>query len=135
MVYWRCGDWLAAGPSAAGHAGGWRWKNMPRLGDYLARDDRGFAPAIDVEPPDPARLVREKIMLGLRLREGLDEAGLLCDADTALAGSAENLLRDLARFAGEGLLSRDSGRVCLTDAGVALCDSVAGELMACVLGQ
>lgn len=134
MVYWRCGDWLAAGPSAAGHVGGWRWKNMPRLGDYLACDDRGFAPAIELEPPDPARLVREKIMLGLRLREGLDESALLRDAEAALADSAENLRRDMVRFASEGLLTCDSGRVRLTDAGVLLCDAVASELMACVLG-
>src|SRR5690606_6872583 len=35
LAYWRQHEWLAAGPSASGHCNGWRWKNIPRLTDWM----------------------------------------------------------------------------------------------------
>jgi oxygen-independent coproporphyrinogen-3 oxidase len=137
LAYWRQEQWLAAGPSASGHvlagadhaAGGWRWKNAPRLGDYLAIDDGGFAPVIDVEPPDPARALRERIMMGLRISEGLDAASILVhaaavrpDLPRALEGAAHRL-RD------EGYLHDDPHRWRLTDRGFPLADWAAERLM------
>ncbi|MFI4898367.1 MAG: radical SAM family heme chaperone HemW, partial [Phycisphaerales bacterium JB059] len=71
LAYWRQRDWLAAGPSASGHIAGRRWKNAARLDDYLRTDDEGFAPIMEHEPPDGRRAVSERIMTGIRLREGL----------------------------------------------------------------
>ena len=75
LAYWRQESWLATGPSACGHVrcadprnGGVRWKNVPRLTDWMEGVTRsgGYAPAVDVEAPDPARARRERIMMGLR---------------------------------------------------------------------
>jgi len=55
LVYWRGGEWLAAGPSASGHVGGWRWKNVPHLGDWMEGVERGERVAVDVEEPDGRR--------------------------------------------------------------------------------
>ncbi|MDX2017518.1 MAG: radical SAM family heme chaperone HemW, partial [Planctomycetota bacterium] len=71
LAYWRQEFWLACGPSASGHIAGHRWKNVPRLDDYLSMDDAGFTAARDHEPPDPRRALSERLMTGLRLREGL----------------------------------------------------------------
>src|SRR5262249_54522169 len=76
LAYRRQEQWLAAGPSASGHvyagkdpgAGGYRWKNVPRLGDYL--ESEGFSPIVELETPDAARALRERIMMGLRIAEG-----------------------------------------------------------------
>lgn len=136
LAYWRQEQWLAAGPSASGHAwagptlraGSWRWKNTPRLGDYLAAPADQRPPITDVEPPDPARLIRERIMMGLRITEGLDAAALLADAEAASPGAAERLRRAAHQFSERGLL-RASDRWQLTDDGFLVCDHVAAELM------
>ncbi|MEX2219786.1 MAG: radical SAM family heme chaperone HemW [Phycisphaerales bacterium] len=80
LAYWRQEQWLAAGPAASAHVGGHRWKNIPRLDDYLGLDDGGFAPITDHEPPDARRALAERIMTGLRLAEGLDSAAILAAA-------------------------------------------------------
>lgn len=76
LAYWRQEQWQPVGPSASAHVGGHRWKNIPRLDDYLEFNDRGFSAMIDHEPPDAKRALAERIMTGLRLREGLDEAAV-----------------------------------------------------------
>lgn len=139
LAYWRQEQWLAAGPSASGHAwagpttrtGSWRWKNVARLGDYLAAPADQRPPITDVEPPDPARLIRERIMMGLRIAEGIDAAALLADADVTAPGAAERLRRAAHQFSERGLL-RTADRWQLTDDGFLVCDHVAAGLMACV---
>lgn len=69
MLYWRNQDWLAFGPSASGHAQGVRWKNVPRLGDWLTSGP--WSPVVDVEQVDADARVGERLMMGLRLREGV----------------------------------------------------------------
>lgn len=141
LAYWRLEQWLAAGPSASGHvlagnepgAGSWRWKNVPRLGDYLASS--GLSPVVDVERPEPARLVREMIMMGLRLREGLEEARVLALAEASAPGSAARLTRTRDRLRSRGLFVDDPARWRLTDDGMLLCDGVAAELMGVVRSQ
>lgn len=138
IAYWVQEQWLAAGPSASAHVwagadmqrGSARWKNVPRLGDYL--ESAGSSPAVDVEPPDPARLVRERIMMGLRLDRGMDIARLLQDAELGVPGSADKLSRRAGRLAEQGLLFDSDGRWRLTERGLLMCDGAAAQLMACV---
>jgi len=70
-MYWRQGNWLAAGPSASGHLDGLRWKNSPRLDDYLSFAQNGFAPLAEFELPDTKRNLTELLLTTLRLREGV----------------------------------------------------------------
>lgn len=140
LAYWRQDQWLAAGPSASGHLwrsstmrdGSWRWKNVPRLGDYLAFDDDGFAPVTDLEPPDPARLLRERIMMGLRLEEGLDAESFLMDASSTRPAVVDALRSHIARLRDRGLMHPPGpvhDRWTLTDRGMLLADHLASELM------
>jgi oxygen-independent coproporphyrinogen III oxidase len=131
MAYWRQDSWLAAGPSASAHVAGHRWKNAPRLDDYLSLGiEEGFSPITDYEAPDHARALSERIMTGVRLGEGLDAARTLDAAERLEAGAAEQLRRAVARQAAQGLLLESAGRWVLTDAGFMLADRVAVELMA-----
>jgi oxygen-independent coproporphyrinogen-3 oxidase len=130
LAYWRQEPWLAAGPSASAHLAGHRWKNAARLDEYLAFDDDGWPPVQDHEPPDPPRALRERVMTGLRLREGLDSAALRADAariDPRLA-----LRLDLAAgpWLGAGHIRDQVGRWTLDRRGVLLADRIAAELMA-----
>lgn len=129
LAYWRQDQWLAAGPSASAHVGGHRWKNSPRLDDYLAFDDQGFASAVDHEPPDARRAFNEWLMTGLRLREGLDRSAVLRRAGS-ISPERERSLRDAmaARVAQGHAMVRD-GRYTLTDAGMLLADALAEDMM------
>ncbi|MFG0285607.1 MAG: radical SAM family heme chaperone HemW [Phycisphaerales bacterium JB039] len=129
LAYWRGEQWLAAGPSASAHVAGWRWKNVARLDDYLSGDDAGFAPAVDVEAPDGRRALVERIMMGIRLREGLERAGVLEEAQRAFGeGAVEAIEREAAALEAEGVLACDPERLRLTEAGFLLADLAARRL-------
>jgi len=109
--------------------GGHRWKNVPRLDDYLGFDDEGFAPIMDHEPPDAKRALAERIMTGLRLAEGLPAFETILSAE--FPTRAADRLRARVRAHVERAHMTDSdGRWRLTDAGFLLADGIAGDLMA-----
>jgi oxygen-independent coproporphyrinogen-3 oxidase len=125
LAYWRQRNWLAAGPAASAHMSGHRWKNVPRLDDYLHGGDGAFAPIMDYEAADAKRNLAERIMTGLRISEGLDRAETI-----AAAGDHGPRLRALAeRAVGRGLLVEEEERWRLTDAGFLVADTVAAEFM------
>ena len=127
LAYWRQRDWLAFGPSASGHLGGWRWKNSPRLDEYLNSD--GFSPAIDVEEPDAKRNLAEWIMTGMRIAEGLDAEELLARAES-LGTDAPGRLNDAARVHEQLGRITIGDRWRLTESGFLFADGIAGDLMA-----
>lgn len=133
LAYWRQEDWLAAGPSASGHVAGHRWKNVPRLDEYLDGDDAGFAPIIDHEPPDPRRGLAERLMTGIRLAEGLDLSHVESQAGTLDPALPTTLDRIIARHESTGLVARSDGRLRLTSRGLLLADLVARDLVAAVM--
>jgi oxygen-independent coproporphyrinogen-3 oxidase len=93
LGYWRGSDWWGVGPGAHSHVGGVRWWNVLHPSTYAARLAGGASPAHARELLDPETRRFERIMLELRLTEGLDTA-LLDDAGRAAT----------ARAAAEGLL-------------------------------
>ncbi len=134
LVYWRGGEWLAAGPSGSAHAGGQRWKNVPRLTEWMegvARDG-GYSPMVDYEGVDARRALAEWIMLGLRLSEGLDAMRLMEDARAV--GSTERMGEVIAAHRRGGMLVDEQQRVRLSERGFLFADGVAGELMRAVSG-
>ncbi len=132
LAYWRQDDWLACGPSASGHAGGWRWKNTPRLDTYLGESGDGLSPAVDVEAPDAGRALAERLMTGVRLAEGLDSASVLEEARSIDPEVEARLRVAVAACAGRGRLDDSGGRWRLTDAGILAADRIAADLMGVV---
>ncbi|MCC6659965.1 MAG: radical SAM family heme chaperone HemW [Phycisphaerales bacterium] len=133
LAYWRQEQWLAAGPSASGHLAGHRWKNTPRLDDYLSIDDGGFAPIADHEPPEPVRAIRERIMTGLRLTEGLDARATLASVRAECGHTRAAALASRAEWhRASGHLIEDAGRWVLTESGFLLADGIASDLMGAV---
>lgn len=134
MAYWRQEGWLAAGPSASGHVvaevGGWRWKNVPRLTDWMegVGANGGASPVVDVERPDPRKALRERLMMGLRLEEGLEEAALYAEARAA--GCEEGVRGAVARERETGLIEEEGdGRVRVTGKWMLMADGVARRVM------
>jgi oxygen-independent coproporphyrinogen-3 oxidase len=138
LAYWRQEPWIAAGPSASGHLAGWRWKNTPRLDTYLAGNDGGFAPAIDIESPDPVRALAERIMTGLRLDEGVDGARALAEAEALSPKRAAKLRRVVERHIDDGRFdgARGSldGRWVLGESGILIADGIAADCIGVLLG-
>ena len=146
LAYWRHEQWLAAGPSASGHlwagpsphGGSWRWKNVPRLDDYLASGAPGFSPAIDVESPDARRSLCERLMMGIRITEGVGASDMLAHAHAIDTSTAARLAARVAELRASGLIAPGqpaataNDRWRLTDAGFLMTDHVAAELMAAV---
>ncbi len=129
MAYWRQEQWLAAGPSASGHLHGHRWKNVPRLDDYLTIDDAGFAPITDHEPPDAVRALSERLMTGLRIREGVDARAMLGAASMLSIQAAQRLQEAVDEQSTRGTIRAEMGRWQLTDAGFLIADRIALALM------
>ncbi|MFT5423034.1 MAG: oxygen-independent coproporphyrinogen-3 oxidase [Phycisphaerales bacterium] len=134
LAYWRQDSWLAAGPSASGHLHGHRWKNIPRLDDYLNFSDDGFAPVMDHEPPEPSRNLVERIMTGIRLTEGLDADAITRAAQALDATAPARLEAELRSHRQAGWLNDDAERWVLTDSGFLFADRVAADLMGAVVG-
>ncbi len=136
LVYWRDQPWLAAGPSASGHlvgpAGRVRWKNAPRLDDYLAFDDAGLAPVVDVETPDASRAFTERLMMGLRLREGLDRDDVMRSAGAIDPSSPARLASAGERCRRAGWLADDPARLRVTPEGFLFVDAIVKELVGAV---
>ncbi|MFG0241498.1 MAG: radical SAM family heme chaperone HemW [Phycisphaerales bacterium JB054] len=104
----------------------WRWKNQPRLDDYLNRDDHGHPHAVDIEHPDATRFLGETLMTGVRLREGLDLERVLRSFDETTAAA----VRDVAAAQiDRGTLLQDGNRIRPTDSGFLVADGIAREFL------
>ena len=126
LAYWHDRSWLPIGPAAAGHVSGARWRNIPRLDDWLAHGP--LSPVVDLEQPDPARAVGDALMMGLRITSGLPEARI----DEILAMDPEGLPRRKAVLDAaikDGRLMNDGGQVRFSSQGTLVADDVLADLL------
>ncbi|MFF3684659.1 radical SAM family heme chaperone HemW [Streptomyces sp. NPDC002187] len=120
-LYWRGADWWGAGPGAHSHVGGVRWWNVKHPGAYAAALAEGRSPgaAREVLSEEDRRV--ERILLELRLREGVP-LSLLRPAGRKAAD----------RALGDGLLETapyGEGQAVLTLRGRLLADAVVRDLV------
>ncbi|MGY5885350.1 radical SAM family heme chaperone HemW [Modestobacter lacusdianchii] len=119
-LYWANANWWGIGPGAHSHVGGLRWWNVKHPAAYADRLAAGLHPAADTELLTPEDQALERVMLGLRLRDGLPLAAL---SDAGRARAAESVVR--------GLLAagpHEAGLAVLTDRGRLLADAVVRDL-------
>lgn len=127
LSIWRGAEYVGVGPGAHGRvvADGVRTatRGAPGIADYIARVAEHGVGWDEAEPLDPRAAAEERLLLGLRISEGvrLSEVAAL-----ALAPD-RGVLRDLA---GMGLLAVEGGRIRATGAGRLLLDRVIAELVA-----
>lgn len=121
MGYWRGDNWWGLGPGAHSHVGGVRWWNVRHPAAYATRLAAGHSPAVGREDLDAYARRIERVMLGVRVVEGLDTAQLVPEAvDVARELADEGLI------VGEALRA---GRVALTRRGRLLTDTVVRALL------
>jgi len=126
LAYWRNDDWWGVGPGAHSHVGGVRWWNVKHPRAYAARLDAGESPAAGRETVEDASARLERVMLGVRLSEGLPVDVLSPAARTRVAGLVADGLVD-ARAA-LGAADVPGRRVRLTRRGRLLADAVVRTL-------
>jgi len=71
LGYWLGHDYLGLGIGAVSTVDGRRWRNAPRLRPYLAALASGEPPPREVEALTGSEQVTERLLLGLRLDEGV----------------------------------------------------------------
>jgi len=112
LGYWRGGDWWGIGPGAHSHVGGVRWWNVLHPSAYAARLAEGASPAAGRELLDAQTRRVERVMLELRLAEGLPLDAL---DETGRAAAQQAVVDGLATFADDHLRLTLRGRL-LADA-------------------
>lgn len=130
LIYWTGGQWWGAGPGAHGCVS-LREGEMTRLINHkhprtywnalLGEDGQELPGGVaTVEELTRQDLSTERVMLGLRLREGVDLPELRDNA--TLAG-------EVARYEQLGLLRREDTRVAVADEGRYLADGIVTDLI------
>ena len=115
--YWRGDAWWGIGPGAHSHVGGVRWWNVKHPRTYAARLAAGASPAAGRETLTAEQRHDEEVLLGVRLREGLDVGVLDPRGRSAVAGLVADGLVD-------GHAAVRERRVVLTLRGRLLADTV-----------
>ncbi len=117
LGYWRSHEWWGIGPGAHSNVGGRRSWNVRHPSAYARRLAAGASPEAGSETLDAETRRFERIMLEVRLADGLD-LGLLSPAG---ARAAQRLARD-------GALELRDGRAVLTLHGRLTADAVVRDL-------
>ncbi|HEX3781374.1 MAG TPA: radical SAM family heme chaperone HemW [Pseudonocardiaceae bacterium] len=120
LGYWSGGDWWGAGPGAHSHVGGVRWWNVKHPARYAAVLAEGSSPAAGRETLSAEDRKLERVLLELRLVEGLPTEVLDATGRQAAAVAATDGLLDPTALA--------AGRCVLTRRGRLLADAVVRRL-------
>lgn len=118
LAYWRGGNWWGIGPGAHSHIGGVRFWNRKHPRSYAAALAGGHTPAQGREVLSLEDRRVERVMLELRLAEGLP-LGVLTETESA---RVEGIVA-------EGLGVVEEGRLLLTLRGRLLADGVVLRLL------
>lgn len=127
LTYWRYQDYVGIGPGAHGRRGGEatvRHKKPENWLGAVAANGHGIAESRALGLPEQAA---EAMLMGLRLREGIDLAAAaarfgFCPAELIDPGK-------LTLYRAQGLVWQDDTRIGVTEAGMPLLDALLGELV------
>jgi oxygen-independent coproporphyrinogen-3 oxidase len=120
-LYWAGANWWGAGPGAHSHVGGVRWWNVRHPSRYGAALEAGHSPAAGRETLGDSARLTERLMLEIRMGEGLD-----------LSSLPEGATRHARQCVSWGLADRqalEDGRLKLTLRGRLLADAVVRDLL------
>lgn len=125
ISYWASQDWWGYGPGAHSHFGGVRWWNVKHPTAYAGKLAEGNSPAAGRETLSDRTRLEERILLEIRIREGLNvhlAKQVNAEASKLIAGFIADELVD-AKAAIGGVLK-------LTLKGRLLADSLVRQLLA-----
>ena len=118
LGYWRGDHWWGIGPGAHSHVGGVRWWNVKHPTAYAERLGAGTSPAYAREVLTTEQRRMERVLLELRLADGLDRG--------VLTTTERQRVPDLVA---RGLLEQHADALVLTRSGRLLADGVIRDLL------
>ncbi|BDV26435.1 coproporphyrinogen III oxidase [Corynebacterium ulcerans] len=118
MGYWRDGDWWGAGPGAHSHIGQRRFHNIKHPARYAQALLGGELPVKEEETLSDVERHEEKIMLGLRLKEGV-----------SISEFSAGELSVIEARVHQGLLCVEEGRVRVTSKSRLLADGIIADIL------
>jgi oxygen-independent coproporphyrinogen-3 oxidase len=128
LVYWRYQDYAGIGPGAHGRRGGVatvRHKKPENFLAAVARQGDGIAEARSLAPTEQAV---EALLMGLRLREGIDPPAIAERFGLPPEGLVDAAA--LSRLTGLGLMWRKGTRIGVAPAGRGVLDALLAEIVA-----
>lgn len=107
LSYWTGADWWGIGPGAHSHVGGVRWWNVKHPKAYADRIAEGVSPALAREILGEDERYMERVMLALRIREGLSIGDLRSGVQPVVASAiAAEIVEPRAALEGTLVLTR-----------------------------
>jgi len=125
QIYWHAEEYLGLGPGACGFLGNVRYSNVKAVERYGAMVAGGEPPVGAHETLTARQRMAERLILGLRLSDGVPAAWV---AERAALGPPR-LETTLAAWRERGLLGERDGRVFLTETGFLLSDALFIDLL------
>lgn len=128
LVYWRNGEYLGVGASAASYVEGERRSNVASWTEWQEAIHAGREAVASRERLDPRRAMGEEVMCRIRLAEGLSLAELSARWGVDAAGRYARVIERLVKA---GFLAASDGddRIALTEEGLAVADAVIREFL------
>ncbi len=124
LNYWRGGEYVGLGPSAASHLEEKRYKNLPDLEGYLAHPTKQVS---EIEKLTPVEKAAEEAMLRLRLiEEGLDTSEM---AKRFGEENIEPLIKRMQQLVIEGSLLREGSKYRLNPAKVLVSNPILARVL------
>lgn len=121
QVYWNGGDWWGVGPGAHSHLDGKRWWNIKNPISYMNALDNDLTIIAGEETLNESAKSDERIMLGIRLREGIARDELKKIQEEVVARYIASEAVDQSAW--------DMGRLTLTLKGRLIADRIVRDLV------
>ena len=125
VACWRGEDYLGFGPAAASRSGLIRRTNSPDVKAYIEALAAGQPAPCEEETLSHLADLSERMMFGMRLREGVDLADFSAAGDEIM----QHWETALSESTDSGLVEKNGNRWCLTGKGRRLADSVIASLL------
>ncbi|MDB5710002.1 MAG: coproporphyrinogen oxidase [Sphingomonas bacterium] len=122
LTYWRYRDYAGIGPGAHGRRGGLATVRHRKPENWLAAVTRNGHGAQSEEPLVPADRAKEGLLMGLRLREGIDLGRIAMLGEAPIAALVDEPA--IARLTEQGFMARDGDHLRVCEAGMLLLDAI-----------
>ena len=121
IAYWLNKNWWGAGPGAHSHINGKRWWNVKHPNLYREKLQQDISPVLDSEILDSIQIESERLMLSIRLPEGVAKDSLSSEQIMSLNQYLESGALNAAKW--------DAGSVSLTLSGRLIADRIVREIL------
>ncbi len=127
LIYWNNGDTLGLGAGASSYLDGSRFKNCNLPARYIREIETQSTAVEFSEQLESRQAMGETLMLGLRLREGMNIPPFEERFQTSFHKTYDEVISSLTK---KNLITLDKNRIALSPEGLFLADSVILEFLA-----